>query len=90
MGYWLLRTYGLWYANPRPPSWWTEKYMGFRGLWVIKVMGYEGVNCTYLQSFVMSCGYWLNTVAINTFLSVMKHNSSFYLLSPSPAGLAAD
>jgi hypothetical protein len=45
MGYWLLRTYGLWYANPRPPSWWTKKYMGFRGLWVIKVMGYEGVNC---------------------------------------------
>ena len=48
MGYWLLRTYGLWCANPRPPSWWTKKYMGFRGLWVIKVMGYEGVNCTYL------------------------------------------
>jgi len=46
MGYWLLMTYGLlWYANPRPPRWWTKKCMGFRGLWVIKVMGYEGVNC---------------------------------------------
>ena len=35
MGYGLLKTYGLWYANPRPPSWWTEKVMGFQGLWVI-------------------------------------------------------
>jgi len=52
MGYWLLRTYGLWYANPRPPSWWTKKYMGFRGLWVIKVMGYEGVDCIHMQELL--------------------------------------
>ena len=35
MGYWLLRTYGLWGQIPRPPSWWIKKVMGFQGLWVI-------------------------------------------------------
>jgi hypothetical protein len=45
MGYGVLRTYGLWVANPREPSWWTRKVMGFGSLWVIKGMGYEGFDC---------------------------------------------
>jgi hypothetical protein len=38
MGYGLLRTYGLWYAIPRPPSWWITIWniRGYRfpGAWV--------------------------------------------------------
>ena len=45
MGYGLSRTYGIWCANPRPPTWWTQNAMGFQGLWVIRSMGYEGFNC---------------------------------------------
>jgi len=46
MGYGLLRTYGLWYAIPCEPSWWTAQAMGYKGLWVIRGMGYEGFNCS--------------------------------------------
>ena len=48
MGYGLLRTYGLWCENPCPPSWWTRKAMGYKGLWVIRGMSYEGFDCIYL------------------------------------------
>src|ERR1700678_1512601 len=30
MGYGLLRTYGLWCRNTRPPSWWMRKAMGYK------------------------------------------------------------
>ncbi len=46
MGYGLLRTYGLWYAISRLPSWWTGQAMGYKGLWVIRGMGYEGFDCS--------------------------------------------
>jgi hypothetical protein len=23
------KTYGLWYVNPHPPTWWTQKGMGY-------------------------------------------------------------
>jgi hypothetical protein len=39
MGYGVLRLYGLWSAFPCEPTWWTEKPMGFKGLWVITAMG---------------------------------------------------
>lgn len=45
MGYGLLRTYGLWYAISREPSWWISRAMGYKGLWVFRGMGYEGFNC---------------------------------------------
>ena len=48
MDYGLSRLYGLWYAFPCEPTWWTEKGMGFQGVWVIKAMDYEGVDCTLL------------------------------------------
>ena len=35
MAYGLLQTYGLWVANPCPPTLWTQKGMEFQGLWVI-------------------------------------------------------
>jgi hypothetical protein len=45
MDYGLSRLYGLWYAFSCEPTWWTEKGMGFQGVWVIKAMDYEGVDC---------------------------------------------
>ena len=51
MGYGLLRTYGLWGEIPRPPRWWTQKCMGFRRLWVMASMGYEGADCTRMPGF---------------------------------------
>jgi len=48
MGYGLLLTYGVFRENPGPPSWWTEKCMGYRRLWVIKSMGYGRFDCTPL------------------------------------------
>lgn len=45
MGYGLLQTYGLWYAIPREPSWWMDFAMGYKGLWVIRSMGYERFDC---------------------------------------------
>jgi len=35
MGYGLWLTYGLWYAFPCPPSWWTAGAMGYKRLWVM-------------------------------------------------------
>jgi hypothetical protein len=52
MGYGLLWTYGLWCANPRPPSWWIRKAMGYKGLWVIRGMGYEGFDCIQLVVYI--------------------------------------
>ena len=49
MGYGLLQTYGLWYAIPCEPSWWTAQAMGYKGLWVIGGMCYEGFDCTSLN-----------------------------------------
>ena len=46
MGYGLMRTYGLWYENPHPPSQWIAQGMGYEGLWVNKCMGYKGFDCT--------------------------------------------
>ena len=31
--------YGLWYPFFREPTWWTEKGMGYKGVWVIRAMG---------------------------------------------------
>jgi hypothetical protein len=45
MGYGLLRLYGLWYVFPCEPTRWTKKVMGYKGVWVIWTMGYEGVDC---------------------------------------------
>jgi len=45
MGYGLLLTYGLWYAIPCEPSWWMDFSMGYKGLWVIRSMGYERFDC---------------------------------------------
>ena len=42
MDYGLSRLYGLWCAFPCEPTWWTEKCMGFQGVWIIKAMDYEG------------------------------------------------
>jgi hypothetical protein len=47
MGYGLWLTYGLWYAFPRPPSWWTARAMGYKELWGIWGMGYEEFDCTF-------------------------------------------
>ena len=41
MSYWLSRTYGLWYANPRSPSWWTKKF-GISGF-----MSYQSYGLGY-------------------------------------------
>ena len=49
MGYGLLLTYGVSRENPCPPSWWTEKCMGYRRLWVIKSMGYGRFDCSGLS-----------------------------------------
>jgi hypothetical protein len=49
MDYGLSWLYGLWYAFPCKPTWWTEKGMGFQGVWVIKAMDYEGVDYTYFS-----------------------------------------
>ena len=38
-GLWVLETYGLWYAFPRPPSQWTGLAMGYYRLWVFTGMG---------------------------------------------------
>ena len=38
-GYGLVRTYGVWYAIPCEPSWWTAQAMGFKGLWAARGMG---------------------------------------------------
>jgi hypothetical protein len=45
MGYGVLQTYGLWVANPRLPSWWTDFAMEYWGLWVVTCMGYEKFYC---------------------------------------------
>ena len=45
MGYGVSWFYGLWVRNPRLPSWWTKKVMGYKGLWLIPPMGYEGFDC---------------------------------------------
>jgi len=45
MSYGLLRTYEFFHRNTRPPSWWTRKSMGYKGLWVIRGMRYEGFDC---------------------------------------------
>ena len=39
MDYGLLQFYGLWYPFFREPTWWTEKGMGYKGVWVISAMG---------------------------------------------------
>jgi hypothetical protein len=46
MGYGLLRTYGLWYVIPCEPSRWMAQAMGYKGLWVMRGMDYEGFDCT--------------------------------------------
>ena len=53
--------YGLWViadlgGNTHPPTWWTQKDMGFQGLWVIKHMGNESFNCIYLLTGQQRCG----------------------------------
>ena len=52
MGYGLLRLYGLWYAFPCEPTWWTEKAMGYKGVWGIWDMGYEGVDCILIIRYI--------------------------------------
>jgi len=52
MGYGLSRTYGLWCENPHPPTRWTQKGMGFQGLWGIRSMGYKGFDCTNVLQYV--------------------------------------
>jgi hypothetical protein len=54
MDYGLLRTYGLWYAIPCERSWWTAWAMGFKGLWVIRGMGYERSDCIYIGTLTAS------------------------------------
>ena len=49
MGYGLWLTYGLWYAFPCPPSWWTARAMGCKRLWVFWVMGYDRSDCTMIK-----------------------------------------
>ena len=44
MGYGLLRTYGLWDVIFRKPTWWIKFPMGFKGLWVITDMSFEGAD----------------------------------------------
>ena len=39
---------GFFRKNHCPPSWWTEKCMGYRRLWVIKSMGYGRFDCNKL------------------------------------------
>ena len=46
MGYELMRTYGLWYENPCPPSRWIAQGMDYEGLWVNRSMGYKGSDCS--------------------------------------------
>lgn len=38
MGYGLLRYYGLWSAFPCEPTRWTQKGMGYMGVWVMRAM----------------------------------------------------
>ncbi len=41
MGYGLLWTIGLWYQFPCPPSWWIKNSMGYKGLWVMRMVTVE-------------------------------------------------
>ena len=45
MTYELSRLYELWYEYLCKPTWWTQKGMRYKGVWVIRAMGYEGVDC---------------------------------------------
>ena len=36
----LSRLYGLWYAFPCKPTWWTKKGMECQGVWVSMYQGY--------------------------------------------------
>ena len=50
MCYALLRTYALCYAIPRPPTWWTDGAMCYKGLCVIRGMRYEGLASNLTQA----------------------------------------
>ena len=52
MGYGLMQTCGLWYKNPRLPSWWTAQGMGY-GLINNRSMGYKGFDCN--QNDIVPC-----------------------------------
>src|SRR5487761_499966 len=45
MGYWVSESYGFLARNPRIPTLSFQKPMGFEGVWVMRGMGYEGVDC---------------------------------------------
>ncbi len=45
MGYWVWESYGLWVEIPCEPTWWIQGPMGYEGLWVMRAMGYKGVDC---------------------------------------------
>ena len=82
MGYGLLLTYGVSRENPCPPSWWTEKCMGYRRLWVIKSMGYGRFDCTHTTSLWRNC--LRQTVCSSSYLSDL-----FYLLTSHLLDLGA-
>ena len=64
MGYGLLQTYELWVQILCELTWWTQKTMGYRSLWVIRSMGYEGVDCiTLAQNVVLF--YICNTMCLH-------------------------
>ena len=53
----------------RPPTWWTEKSMGYESLWVIWGMSYQGFDCTrFLMVFnkrKKSTNFWCAKQAAN-------------------------
>ena len=66
MTYELSRLYELWYEFLCKLTWWTQKGMRYKGVWVIRAMGYEGVNCTYFQNphFCQSfCRFWVSSMS---------------------------
>ncbi len=45
-GLWVIEVlWGLWFAFPCEPTRWTEKSMGYMGVWVMRAMAYERVDC---------------------------------------------
>ena len=67
MGYGLLETYGLWYAFPHPPSWWTGLAMGYHRLWVFTAsgMGYDRFDCMAIGAEIDEWVRTQNDVGLN-------------------------
>jgi hypothetical protein len=66
MGYHCPKRYGLWSIRElwvmlrisRIPTWEMENPMGYKGVWVIRAMGYEGVDCSVSAVMEVVAGGW--------------------------------